>query len=281
MFYLVTGATGNVGREVVSRLLADGAKVRVFTRDPGKAARWGDRVQLATGDFTDPDSFEHAIAGAQGVFLMNGGPDAASFRRLVAAAKVWGDPRIVFLSTILAGVPDSKMGQLHKDREDAIRESGLPGKFVRPGGFMTNAFQWIGTIKAEGAVHNAMGNGKFAPIAPEDIAAVVVEALKAPNYPDEVFELTGRELLSVPEQVGILARVLGKPIRCVDVPVETAIQGLIRAGVPAQMAAAAGQSFEAVRDGRAAIVRDTVETMTRRPPKTFEAWAREHASHFA
>src|SRR5277367_2172495 len=172
--------------------------------------------------------------------LMNGGPDAASFRRLVAAAKVWGDPRIVFLSTILAGMPDSRMGQLHKEREDAIRESGLPGKFVRPGGFMTNAFQWIGTIKAEGAVYNAMGNGKFAPIAPEDIAAVVVEALKAPNYPDEVFELTGRELLSVPEQVGILARVLGKPIRCVDVPVETAIQGLIRAGVPAQMAAAAG-----------------------------------------
>ena len=188
---------------------------------------------------------------------------------------------MVFLSTILVTTPDLQIGQLHKDKEDAIRESGLPGTFLRPGAFMTNAYQWIGTIKAEGVVFNPMGTGKAAPIAADDIAAVAVKALTTPSLVDEVFELTGGELLSVAEQVEILADVLGKPIRCLDIPTETAVQGLVRAGLPAQVAAAVGQSFEAVRDGRAADLRDTVERVTGRKPRTFEAWVREHASRFA
>jgi uncharacterized protein YbjT (DUF2867 family) len=279
--YLVTGATGNVGSAVAAQLLASWEKVRVFTRNPDKVAQWGKRVQVAIGDFGTQDTFARAMADVDGVFLMNGGPDGEPFKQLVAGAKAQGNPKIVFLSTILAGVPGFQIGKLHKDKEDAIRESGLPGKFVRPGGFMTNIYQWIGTIKAEGIVYNAMGTGKFAPIAPEDIAAVAVKALTTPGLSEEVFELTGSELVSVPEQINILAEVLGKPIRCVDVPIDTAIQGLIRAGVPAQVAAAVGQSFEAIRDGRAMEIKDTVKRVTGKQPKTFEAWARDHASRFA
>jgi (4-alkanoyl-5-oxo-2,5-dihydrofuran-3-yl)methyl phosphate reductase len=88
-------------------------------------------------------------------------------------------------------------------------------------------------------------------------------------------------MLSVPQQVTILAKVLGKPIRCVDVPVESVVENFIRAGVPAQMAAAVGESYNAVRNGRAVLMTDTVQKATGRPPMTFEAWARKHASRFA
>jgi uncharacterized protein YbjT (DUF2867 family) len=283
--YLVTGATGNVGSQVVAQLLDSGKQVRLFVRDPGKVAhwgaRWGDRVQVAIGDFSTPESFGRAVAGVEGAFLMNGGPGGEPFRQLLASAKAQGQPRMVFLSTIFASEPDIQVGQWHKEKEDAIRESGLPGAFVRPSGFMTNAFQWIATMKSEGIVYNAMGTGQYAPIAPEDIAAVVVKALTMPSLSDEVFELTGGALLSVPEQVGILADVLGKPIRCIDVPTEAAVHGLMRSGMPAHMAAAVGQSFEAVRDGRTVTLVDTVERVTGRRPKTLDTWAREHASLFA
>jgi uncharacterized protein YbjT (DUF2867 family) len=279
--YLVTGATGNVGREVAAQLLARGEQVRVFTRDAGKVTDWGDRVQVAIGDFGKPETFARAIAGVEGAFVMNGGPDGEPFKQLIATAKSQGNPRIVFLSTMLASRPGFQIGKLHKDKEDAIRESGLQGKFVRPGGFMTNSYQWIDTVKAEGVVYNAMGTGKLAPIAAEDIAAVAVNALTTTALSDEVFEITGEELLSVPEQVKILADVLGKPIRCVDVPIEAAVQGMIRAGLPAQVAAAVGESFAAIRDGRVAEITDTVEKVTGHRPKTFETWAREHASRFA
>lgn len=279
--YLVTGATGNVGREVVSQLLANGEKVRVFTRDAAKVARWGDRVEVAIGDFTQVESFAQAVAGVEGAFIMNGALDGGVFRQLIAVAKAQGNPRIVFLSTLFAGSSESSIGQLHKDKEDVIRASGLSAKFVRAGSFMTNAYQWLGTIKGEGIVHNSMGTGKTAPIAPEDIAAVVVHALTSAEPSPEIFEVTGSELLSVPEQVAILAQAVGKPIRSVDVPTEAAVQNLLRAGLPAPVATAVAQSFEAIRGGRMATVKDTVKQVTGRQPRSFQSWAQEHASRFA
>jgi uncharacterized protein YbjT (DUF2867 family) len=279
--YLVTGATGNVGSEVVGQLLAKGQKVRVFTRDAAKVAHWGSRVEVATGDFTRPETFAQALSDVDGVFIMNGALDGGAFRRLIAAAKAQGNLRIVFLSTIFAGSPESPIGQLHKDKEDVIRASGLLGKFVRAGSFMTNAYQWIGTIKGEGVVYNALGDGKAAPIAADDIAAVVVHALTDPNPSPEVFEVTGSELLSVPEQVAILSKALGRPLKSVDVPAEAAAQGLIRAGLPAPVATAVAQSFAAIREGRMAMVKDTVKQVTGKQPRTFQSWAQEHASRFA
>lgn len=279
--YLVTGATGNVGSEVVAQLLADGKKVRVFTRDAAKVAQWGDKVEAAVGDFQKPESFVRAVSGSEGVFLMNQSPDQEAFRRLIEATKSAGKPRIVFLSSLAADDGQLQIGKLHKLKEDAIRKSGLEATFLRPGGFMSNAYQWIGSIKAEDAVYNALGEAKFPPVAPEDIAAVAVKALTGSNGAGDAFELTGSEMLSVPQQVTILAKVLGKPIRCVDVPVESLVENFIRAGVPAQMAAAVGESYNAVRNGRAVLMTDTVQKATGRPPMTFEAWARKHASRFA
>jgi uncharacterized protein YbjT (DUF2867 family) len=279
--YLITGASGNVGSEVVSQLLAQGQKVRVFTRDAAKVAHWGDRVEVALGDFTSPETFAQAVTGVDGVFIMNGPLDGGVFRQLIAAIQAKGNPRVVFLSTLFAAFPDSAIGQLHKDKEDVIRASGLPGTFVRAGSFMTNSYQWLDAIKAKGVVYNAMGTGKVAPVAAEDIAAVVVHALTDGAVPPEVLEVTGGELLTIAEQVDILAQARNQPIQCVDVPTETAVQGLIRIGTPPTVAAAVGKSFEAIRDGRMAVVKDTVKRLTGRPPRSFQSWAQAHASRFA
>jgi uncharacterized protein YbjT (DUF2867 family) len=279
--YLVTGATGNVGSEVVRQLLAKGQKVRVFTRDAAKVAHWGDRVEVAIGDLTSPATFVQAVADIEGVFIMNGPLDGAIFRQLIAAAKVQGSPRVVFLSSLFAASPDSPIGGLHKDKEDVIRASGLSGRFIRAGAFMTNAYQWLNTIKAEGTVYNAMGAGKFAPVAAEDIAAVAVYALTHPDVSSEVFEVTGGELLTVSEQVEILAQSRNAPIQCVDVSTESAAKSLVGIGTPAPIAAAVAQSFEAIRDGQMAFVTDTVAHVTGRQPRTFQSWANEHAARFA
>ena len=278
--YLIAGATGNVGSEVVTRLLEAGFKPRLFTRDPKKVAQWGDRIEVATGDFQNPVTFARAFDGIDAVYLMHQSPDQNAFADLITAVKQSEHARIVFLSSLAANQPDLQIGRMHKQKEDTIGASGVPAKFLRPGGFMSNTYQWIGTINAEGVVYNAMGEARFPPIAPEDIAEVAVRALLDPGLSDEVFDLTGGELLSVPEQVDILSKVLERPIRCVNVPVEKAAENLIRAGVPAQMAAAVAESFAAVRNGRIVAITDTVEKVTGHKPMTFEAWARKHAARF-
>jgi len=260
--YLVTGATGNVGSEVVERLMAAGHRPRVFARDPGRVAHWADRVEVAAGDFQQPDTFARAAEGVEAIFLMNQSPDQEAFSNLIDAAKTAGAPRIIFLSSLAADDPKLYIGRMHKQKEDTIRQSGMPRKFLRPGAFMTNAYQWVRTIHAEGAVYNPLGDARIPPIAPEDIADVAVEALLNPTLSGEEFDLTGGELLSVADQVNILVRVLGRPIRCVDIPVEAAAENLVRAGIPAPLAAAVAEGYQAVRNGRAVEVKDTVERVT-------------------
>jgi uncharacterized protein YbjT (DUF2867 family) len=279
--YLITGATGNVGSEVVEQLLARGETVRVFVRDTVKVAHWGDRVEIAVGDFRNPETFARALANIEAVFLMNGRSDPATIQELIAVTKPRTEQRLVFQSSLLANSDTSEIGQMHLQQEDAIRAAGWRGKFVRPGAFMTNAYQWISTIKAQGVVYNAMGAGRYAPVAPKDIAAVAVAALTKPDLTDEVLEVTGGEILSLPEQVKILANHLGRHIRCVDVPVEMAVQNLILAGLPPRVAASIGQSYATVRDGRAARITDTIAKLTGNAPTSFAEWACQHAAQFA
>src|SRR5262245_53059028 len=63
--YLVTGATGLIGRHVAERLVKSGARVRVLVRRPEAAvvlARMG--VEVVEGDILEPDSLPRVMAGA-------------------------------------------------------------------------------------------------------------------------------------------------------------------------------------------------------------------------
>lgn len=274
--FLVTGATGNVGSEVVEQLLAAGEQVRVFTRDAGKAARWAGRVEAVTGSFEETDRFAAACTGAKGVFLMNAAVEAAVFERLVEAAKKAGVETAVFLSSVTAGTPELAIGRMHLEKEDAIRAAGLTGRFVRATGFMTNTLAWKRTINAEGAVYHPLGDGRAAVVAQEDMAAVAVKALTAPETMEEVLEVTGGAAMTVAEQVAVLERVLGRTIRCVEISVAQAVAGMVQAGVPEPVARAVGESFAVVREGGGAGVSDTVRRVVGREPVGFEPWARRH-----
>jgi uncharacterized protein YbjT (DUF2867 family) len=70
---LVTGATGTVGREVVSQLLAAGQQVRALVRHPERA-RLDARVEVVRGDLERPETLSPAVAGAERVFSLAVGP---------------------------------------------------------------------------------------------------------------------------------------------------------------------------------------------------------------
>lgn len=278
---LVAGATGNVGSQIVNQLLAQGRKVRVFTRDSAKVAHWNGRVEVASGDFTNPESFAVAATAAEAIFLMNGALPDPVFLKLIDLAIEKSVRRIVFLSSLFAADSALPIGRMHKGKEDALLASGLEAAIVRGGSFMSNANQWLGSIKAEGVVYNPVGGGQIASIHPADIAAVAVHALTTPKLRESIFEVTGDTALTTTEQVAILSKVLGRPLRVIDVSRETAVQGLVKNGVPPHVANALGESYAAIQNGASAAITDTVERVTGRKPRSYESWFREHAPRFA
>jgi len=145
---------------------------------------------------------------------------------------------------------------------------------------MTNTYQWLESVKSEGVVYNAMGDGKTAPVAPQDIAVVAVRALTEANSP-EIVEVTGAELLTLREQVDIVSRVTSRPIRVVEIDRRQAEQRLKNAGFPPFVAKAVTGSYEDIRSGRVAFVRDTVHNAKGAPPVAYAEWVQSQQTRLA
>ena len=232
---LVTGATGTVGREVVTQLLAARQEVRALTRNPTTAGL-PPEVEVVAGDLDRTETLASAVKGIERVFsLALGRAIGTQEERLARIAKDAGVRHVVKLSVLGAGGRGRGVAAWHDAGERAIRESGLDWTFVRPGAFMSNALWWSGTIKRQGKVFSNFGDGKLPVIHPRDIAAVAVRALTSAGHEGKIHPLTGPRALGVGEQVQILAAALGKPIEYVPVTDDVARQVMLDAGMPAYL----------------------------------------------
>jgi (4-alkanoyl-5-oxo-2,5-dihydrofuran-3-yl)methyl phosphate reductase len=280
---LVTGATGNIGSELVKLLVAKGEAVRVISRDEKKVSHLEPAVQRVIGDRHDPSIVHKAAQGADKVFML-----AVLFdknheadRLLIEEAKRAGAGQIVMISSNAVQIEGNLIGRLHREKEELIEQSGVPWTFLHPGGFMSNSLQWADVIKSQSKVFNPMGKGKTAPISPYDIAAVAAVALTSAGHVGKGYGLTGSESLSTPEQVEILSKVIGRPIECVDIPVEVAAERAIASGLPDVLVRSLAELWVQVRKESYTFHTNEVERLTGQRAQTFETWCREHRSAFA
>ena len=281
MTYLITGATGNVGSLVVERLCGRGQRPRVFVRDKQKAvARYGDRVDVFVGDLADAMTMKPALTGTEALLLVTSGHELAKQDEVAAnAAKAAGVTRLVKLSSYDAR-ENVGTGVWHAHGESAIRASGIAFTFVQPSGFMSNALFWARSIKAEGLVRTATGDGKIPFIHPQDIADVATVALVSEQYSGSSLPITGLEALSYAEMAAKIGAAIGKPIRFQPISEEEARKQQVAWGASAELVEARLSIFRAIREGRLAVVTDTVEQVLGRKPITFGQWASENAEEF-
>jgi uncharacterized protein YbjT (DUF2867 family) len=277
----VIGATGNVGRELVEQLCHAGQPVRVVTRDERKVAHMQGHVDLVIGDLRESRTVVRALEGAERLFWLSiiDVERPLDDRAFLEEAQRAGVRHIVKLSTIGA-TSQIPIGRYHREREEWIEQSGLAWTFLRPGFFMSNTLRWAMTIKTEGRVLTPIPEGEAAPIAPRDIAEIARLALLAPGHEGKIYELTGAELLSASEQVKIISRIIGKPVACVETPIESTSDHLRRAGQPEWMIDSLVELWHDVRSGKGRWRTDTFAELTGHPPQSFEQWCREHRSAF-
>lgn len=203
-------------------------------------------------------------------------------RNALTAAREAGVQRIVNLSSIGASFnPPPIMGRDFVEREALIRESGIAWTFLRPTNFMSNALWWLPSLKEAGVVRDPVGPGRFASIDPDDIAAVAAVALTQEDHTGQIYTLTGSELLTVAQQVNILAGVLGRAIPYVEITPDEAAQGALARGLDKESVEAVRDLNELLRADRAAIITDDVERVTGQRPASFESWFQRNATAFA
>ncbi|HEX4407047.1 MAG TPA: NAD(P)H-binding protein [Polyangia bacterium] len=284
MLHVITGATGNIGGRVVTRLIALGERPRVLARDAAAArARFGDRVDVAVGDLADGAALAAALAGADTLFLVNSGPDLERRDALAAeAARTAGTKRLVKLSSLGARATGeaTAIALWHGRGEDAIRASGVPYTFVQSVGFMSNAVAWARTIKAQGVVRASTGDGRIAMIHPEDLAAVATKALTTDAHEGQALAVTGPALLTYAEMTAKIGAVIERPLRFEPISDDEARRALLTAGMPPAVVEALVTLWREVREGLVATVTDTVEAVTGAKPASFDQWATENVAAF-
>ena len=277
---LVTGATGNIGKQLVPLLLELGQPVRVLIRDERRVAHLDTCVERAVGDLDKPETLVPAVKDIERIFLVT--YETRQDINVLESAKRSGVRHIVKLSTLEATDHKTLVGKWHYEREELIRASGLDCTFLRPGMFMSNSIEWWAeTIKTQGSVFFPGGKkGKVAPVDPRDVAKVAALALTQPGHNGQAYELTGPELFTMGEMVEVISRVLGKPIQYRDIPPIAAKLFMLKTGMDKTLVNALMEMLTMLRRNEGAILTDTVQRLTGDQPGTFEAWCREHMEAF-
>jgi len=281
---LVIGATGNVGRQLVSQLMAAGAQVRALARTPHSAGL-PPHVEVVPGDLTVPETLDPCLDGIDTVFLVWFAPPASIapvLERIVRHSR-----RIVFLSSpyktphpfFQAGQPNL-VAEAHKEIERLIEVSGRQWTFLRPSMFAANARSWWAPrIRAgESVIRWPYAAAPTAPIHEHDIAAVAVRALCEDGHAGAEYVLTGPQSLTQSEQISIIADVIGRPLRMAEISPEVARRELL-AQIP-------GPAVKMLLDawagaiGQPALMTSTVADVTGTPARTFRDWVTENAADF-
>ena len=278
---LVTGATGNIGGQILLQLPTTGLKVRALVRDPD-AARLPPHVEVLRGDLTLPETLDRCLDGIDTVFLVWVAPAEAvapAVERIARRAR-----RIVFLSAPLKTAhplfqqPNSSRSRAELV-ERLIESSGLQWTFLRPGMFAANALGWWAPqIRAGDVVRWPYLAVPTAPIDERDIAAVAVRTLCEDGHSGAEYVLTGPQSLSQFEQIATIGNVLGRSLRIEEVSPENWLSEL--PGFLPSFVAKYLLDAWAAAIGQPAFVTSTVAEVTGLPPRTFLNWATDHAAQF-
>jgi uncharacterized protein YbjT (DUF2867 family) len=259
--FVIMGATGNTGSVVARELLAAGRKVRVFVRNPAKAAALAQRgAEVSVGDIQDEHALEAAVRDADGVYVLSP-PDLTSnaflserkqlTARMADVVKRAGVRHVVLLSSIAAQHPagTGPIVSVH-NAEQQLRATGVPSTFVRAGFFVENWASVLPVAQRDGVLPAFFPAKQRIPmVATEDVGLVAARALLEGPRAIRILELGGPSDVSPADVAHAASSVFGRPVQVAEAPLDAVVPTLTGFGISANFAALFRELYASIIDG--------------------------------
>jgi uncharacterized protein YbjT (DUF2867 family) len=273
---LVTGASGSIGRHLVTQLRERHVPFRALVRSQDKAAELD--CDVAVGDFDDPGSIMRALRGVDRLFLNAGGavpadgdqPMIRQQEAAIDAAAAAGVSRVVKISVLGAREGGRLATGAHWRIEEHLKASGLAWSVLRPNGFMQNFLTGAAALTIDGKLIDGYGGSAVAYIDCYDIAACAAALLAGPGQAAESYDLTGPEPLTSAGIAEKLSAALGRTVTPVTLTPPELAATLVGRGLPASFAGDVAALAAEVADGSLAATTPAVRDLTGRAPRTFD-----------
>jgi uncharacterized protein YbjT (DUF2867 family) len=279
---LIIGASGTVGRQLVSELFPTKFKLRALLRNPD-AANLPSTVEKFRGDLTAPESLDSALKNTDAVFLVWTAPPATAPAVIDRIAK--HSRRLVFL-TAPHQTPHpffqqpNPLSAMLSSIERHIESTTLQYTFIRPGMFADNCSEWWGpAFRNNEVVRWPLLQAPTAPIDKRDIAAVAANVLTDPQpHGAKNYVITGPESLTQLQQLQIIADTINRPLRYEDLSADEARKALVPP-FPLPVLNMLLNAWTAALP-QPAYITTAVADLLARPAHTFRSWAEHNASAF-
>ncbi len=271
---VVTGATGQLGRQIVEGLLTKlpSDQIAVSVQNPKQAENFKGRgIRVCKGDFADPGSLTEAFDDAEQVLIVSvnkfGEEAVRQHGNAIRAAKNAGAKRILYTghqgaNPLSAFVP----ARNHAATEALLQSSGVPYVSLRNGFYAESALYQLGGIKQTGKI-SLPEDGPVSWTARADLAEAAVAALTNPGLFDGISPpLTGSHTLDFADIAKMASEILGRDITRETVSDEEYRTTLISHGLPEMMADGLGSLYKASRAHEFAVVDPTLERLLNRNP---------------
>ena len=259
MSYVVTAASGQLGRLVVTALLERGipaGDIVATARDVTSIqdlAGLGARVRGL--DYADAASIDGAFAAGDRVLLISGtafGERVAQHGNVIRAAAAAGVGLLAYTSAPYADSTSMLLAAEHRGTEEVLVASGVPYTLLRNGWYTENFATTVAEALETGEIVRATG-GLISAAARADYAEAAAAVLAGPGHEGSTYELGGAPGFTLPELSDELSRVAGRAIAFREISVGELEQILLEAGLPAPVAATVADVDRAITEGELAI----------------------------
>ena len=271
----VTGATGHLGRLVVTGLLDAGvpaAEVVAVVRTPAKAADLAERgVVVRQADYSDPAALLEALQGVDRLLLVSGsevGQRVVQHSNVLQAATAAGVDLVVYTSAPKADDTPLPLAPEHVATERLIADAGLPAVVLRNNWYFENYDQQIQQAASTGALVGSAGDGRIAAATRADFAAATVAVLTAEQPAPGIVELGGDQAWTLAELAAAVAQETGREVTYTDLSPAEHVRTLVEAGLPEGTAQFVVGLDQAIAQGALDTGSTALSQLTGRPTTT-------------